>query len=511
MQKLEIAHTRDVHYNLSQAELIEHAIRKGEGRLASTGALVCETVPYTGRSPKDRYIVEEPTTKQDIAWGPVNVSFPPDRFDEVYNRVIAYLQNREVYVTDCYACANPSYRMPVRFVTELAWHALFVKQLFLRPSASDLEQHVPEFTIINACNFRACPEVDGTRSEVFIIINFARRLILIGGTRYAGEMKKSVFTVLNYLLPKRGVLPMHCSANMGPKGDVALFFGLSGTGKTSLSADPSRRLIGDDEHGWADDGIFNFEGGCYAKCINLSRENEPQIWDAIRYGSVLENVVLNPETRAPEYADASRTENTRAGYRIEFIEGAVLPSRGPHPSTILFLTCDAFGVLPPISKLTTEQAMYHFLLGYTARVAGTEAGVKEPQPVFSSCFGAPFLPRPASEYAQMLGERIAKHKARVWLVNTGWIGGPYGIGSRIRIEYTRKMVNAAIAGEMDEGEFTKDPVFGLMVPRHIPDVPSEVLMPRDTWADQRAYDQKAKEVEGMFASAAKDAKIALPV
>ncbi|GMV37117.1 MAG: phosphoenolpyruvate carboxykinase [ATP] 1 [Fimbriimonadales bacterium] len=511
MQKLEIAYTGDVHYNLSPAELIEHAIRRGEGRLASNGALVCETVPYTGRSPKDRYIVEEPTTQGDIDWGAVNVPFPPDLFDEVYKRVIAYLQNREVYVTDCYAGANPRYRMPVRFVTELAWHALFVKQLLLRPSASDLEQHVPEFTIINACNFRAFPEVDGTRSEAFVIINFARRLILIGGTRYAGEMKKSVFTVLNYLLPKRGILPMHCSANVGPQGDVALFFGLSGTGKTSLSADPSRKLIGDDEHGWADDGVFNFEGGCYAKCINLSRDNEPQIWDAIRYGSVLENVVLNPATRAPEYADDALTENTRAAYPIEFIDGAVIPSQGPHPSTVLFLTCDAFGVLPPISKLTKEQAMYHFLLGYTARVAGTEAGVKEPQPVFSACFGAPFLPRSANEYAQMLGERIAKHKSQVWLVNTGWTGGPYGIGNRISIQYTRQMVNAAISGELDEGEFHKDPVFGLMVPRHVPDVPPKLLMPGDVWPDQRDYDRKAREVDGMFASAAKAAKIALPV
>jgi len=498
MQKLEIPFTGNLHYNLSVADLVEHAIERGEGKLVSNGALVAETAPYTGRSPKDKAIVKEPSSESDIDWGEVNVPVSAEAFDKLYNRVLAYLQNRCVYVTDCFGGTDPRYRLPVRFVTEAAWHALFVKQLLVRPTPDELANHIPEFTIIDAGNFRADPTIDGTKSDVFIWINFARRVVIIGGTRYAGEMKKTVFTLLNYLLPKQGVMPMHCSANMSHDGDVALFFGLSGTGKTSLSADHKRGLIGDDEHGWSDDGVFNFEGGCYAKCIRLSHEAEPQIWNAIRYGSVLENVVIDPATRVPNYDDDSITENTRAAYPIDYINNAVIPSRGGHPSHIMFLTCDAFGVLPPISRLTPEQAMYHFLLGYTAKIAGTEAGVKEPSATFSTCFGAPFLPLPARTYANMLGERIRKHGASVWLVNTGWTGGPYGVGKRMEIKYTRAMVNGALEGKLDSGPFEREPFFGLEVPLECPDVPSTLLLPQNAWSDSDAYAKKAREVAQMF-------------
>ncbi|MGH9531177.1 MAG: phosphoenolpyruvate carboxykinase (ATP), partial [Terriglobales bacterium] len=427
-----------VHWNLHAGPLAEHALRRGEGRLASNGALVAETGSRTGRSPKDKFTIKDEVTTQRVAWGAVNQPFEPAKFDVLLDRVVEYLSDRELFVQDLNAGADPKYRLPIRVVNELAWHNLFVRQLFVRPSAEELKSHAPEFTVIGAPGFQAVPKRDGTNSDAFILVNFKRGLVLIGGTRYAGEMKKSIFGVMNFILPGRSVFPMHCSANVGKDGVTALFFGLSGTGKTTLSADPERRLIGDDEHGWSQTGIFNFEGGCYAKCIRLSRRNEPQIWGALRFGSVLENVVLHPQTREPDYNDESITENTRAAYPVDFIEGAVIPGIGGHPKHIVFLTADAFGVLPPISRLTPDQAMYHFLSGYTAKVAGTEAGVgSEPQATFSTCFGSPFLPLAPKVYAEMLGARMREHQAQCWLVNTGWFGGVFGVGKRMNLPYTR--------------------------------------------------------------------------
>lgn len=488
-----------VHHQLSVAELVEKVLQRNEGRLTHTGAVAVTTGKYTGRSPKDKYIVEEPSTKQTIDWGPVNQPMEPETFDKLYDKVLDYLMKQdELFVFKGFAGADPKSRLPIQVVNEFAWHNLFVHQLFIRPSAEELAAHEPQFTVICAPNFKADPAVDGTRSEAFIIISFERRTVLIGGTEYAGEMKKSIFSVMNYLLPEQGILPMHCSANVGQEGDVALFFGLSGTGKTTLSADPKRRLIGDDEHGWSSRGIFNIEGGCYAKCINLSREKEPQIFDAIGFGAVLENVVLDDATRVPNYDDGTLTENTRAAYPIQAIDNIIDPSVAGHPSTIVFLTADAFGVLPPISKLTREQAMYHFLSGYTSKLAGTERGVTEPEATFSTCFGAPFLPRPAVEYAEMLGQKIAEHNVRVFLVNTGWTGGPYGVGSRMKLAYTRAMVQAAVEGELDNIETVQDPIFGLAIPAHVPGVPDDVLQPQNTWADKQAYEQKAKELAQKF-------------
>ncbi|MGP3562404.1 MULTISPECIES: phosphoenolpyruvate carboxykinase (ATP) [Geobacillus] len=488
-----------VHHQLSVAELVEKVLQRNEGRLTHTGAVAVTTGKYTGRSPKDKYIVEEPSTKQTIDWGPVNQPMAPETFDKLYDKVLDYLMKQdELFVFKGFAGADPKSRLPIQVVNEFAWHNLFVHQLFIRPSAEELAAHEPQFTVICAPNFKADPAVDGTRSETFIIISFERRTVLIGGTEYAGEMKKSIFSVMNYLLPEQGILPMHCSANVGQEGDVALFFGLSGTGKTTLSADPKRRLIGDDEHGWSSRGVFNIEGGCYAKCINLSREKEPQIFDAIGFGAVLENVVLDDATRVPNYDDGTLTENTRAAYPIQAIDNIIDPSVAGHPSTIVFLTADAFGVLPPISKLTREQAMYHFLSGYTSKLAGTERGVTEPEATFSTCFGAPFLPRPAVEYAEMLGQKIAEHNVRVFLVNTGWTGGPYGVGSRMKLAYTRAMVQAAVEGELDNIETVQDPIFGLAIPAHVPGVPDDVLQPQNTWADKQAYEQKAKELAQKF-------------
>jgi phosphoenolpyruvate carboxykinase (ATP) len=488
-----------VHHQLSVAELVEKVLQRNEGRLTHTGAVAVTTGKYTGRSPKDKYIVEEPSTKQTIDWGPVNQPMEPETFDKLYDKVLDYLMKQdELFVFKGFAGADPKSRLPIQVVNEFAWHNLFVHQLFIRPSAEELAAHEPQFTVICAPNFKADPAVDGTRSEAFIIISFERHTVLIGGTEYAGEMKKSIFSVMNYLLPEQGILPMHCSANVGQEGDVALFFGLSGTGKTTLSADPKRRLIGDDEHGWSSRGIFNIEGGCYAKCINLSREKEPQIFDAIGFGAVLENVVLDDATRVPNYDDGTLTENTRAAYPIQAIDNIIDPSVAGHPSTIVFLTADAFGVLPPISKLTREQAMYHFLSGYTSKLAGTERGVTEPEATFSTCFGAPFLPRPAVEYAEMLGQKIAEHNVRVFLVNTGWTGGPYGVGSRMKLAYTRAMVQAAVEGELDNIETVQDPIFGLAIPAHVPGVPDDVLQPQNTWADKQAYEQKAKELAQKF-------------
>lgn len=495
-----IKSAKEVLWNLGTAQLIEYSLSQQEGILASGGALVVRTGQHTGRSPKDKFVVRDSHTEDKIWWGTVNQPFEPERFDALYKRVLVYLQDKRLFVQDCFVGADERYRIPIRVITQYAWHNLFARQLFVRPDWTQTHEHKPDFVVISAAGFQADPQIDGTRSEAFIIVNFTERVILIGGTAYAGEIKKSIFTIMNYLLPQRGVLSMHCAANMGDGGDVALFFGLSGTGKTSLSADPERHLIGDDEHGWSDDGIFNFEGGCYAKCIRLSKENEPQIWNAIRFGAVVENVVVDMQTRLLDFDDDSITENTRAAYPLAFIDNAVIPSVAGHPKNIFFLTCDAFGVLPPISRLTEQQAMEQFLLGYTAKVAGTERGITEPEATFSTCFGAPFLPLPPKVYANLLGERLRKHKAQVWLVNTGWTGGPYGVGSRISIPYTRAMVRAAIQGELDDVEYRLDPIFGLHVPKVCPGVPSEILDPRQTWRNKEAYDAQAHKLRAMWDS-----------
>jgi phosphoenolpyruvate carboxykinase (ATP) len=491
--------SRPVHWNLSTAELYEHAIRREEGKLAAEGPLVCNTGTHTGRSPNDKFMVKEPTSEGHIAWGKVNKPIEPAQFDALKRNMLGHLADRELYVQDLYAGADPTYRLSVRFVQELAWHNLFVRNLFIVPPAEDLAGFSPQFMVITAPSFHAQPERHGTRSDVAVIVNVATREVLIAGTSYAGENKKSIFTVLNYLLPLQGVLSMHCSANVGAAGDTALFFGLSGTGKTTLSSDPNRRLIGDDEHGWSDTGVFNFEGGCYAKMIRLSAEAEPQIYETTRrFGTVLENVVMDVDTRRLNLDDASLTENTRGAYPIGFIENAVPSGTGGHPSNIVMLTADAFGVLPPIARLSAEGAMYHFLSGYTAKVAGTEKGVKDPSATFSTCFGAPFLPLNPNVYARGLGERIARHNARVWLVNTGWTGGAFGVGSRIRIAHTRAMINAALSGALDNVMYQRHPVFNLDMPTSCPGVPTEVLDPRSTWSDRSAYDAQARKLAGMF-------------
>ncbi len=447
----------------------------------------------------EEYTVEEESTKDQIDWGKVNQPISSEVFDNLYVKVIKYLKERdELFVFKGFAGADKDSQLSIQVINEYAWHNLFAHQLFIRPTADELASHVADFTVISAPNFKADPAVDGTASETFIIVSLEKKIILIGGTEYAGEMKKSIFGIMNYLLPQQGILSMHCSANVGEAGDVALFFGLSGTGKTTLSADPDRKLIGDDEHGWSDNGVFNIEGGCYAKTINLSAEKEPEIYNAIRFGSVLENVAVDPETRICDYDDGSLTENTRVAYPIQYIENIVDPSVAGHPKTIIFLTADAFGVLPPISKLTKEQAMYHFLSGFTSKLAGTERGVTEPEPVFSTCFGSPFLPLPATVYAEMLGQKIDEHGAQVYLVNTGWTGGEYGTGSRMKLSYTRTMVRAAIDGKLADVETTQDAVFGLHIPTAVEGVPSEVLNPREAWADKAAYDAKAAELAGLF-------------
>jgi len=488
-----------VHRNLHSGILVEHAVRRGEGLLADNGAIVAYTGKYTGRSVKDKFTIKDPITAELVNWGDHNQPFSPEKFDALFDRVVASLRGKELFVQELYAGADPKYRLPIRVINEYAWHNLFVRALFVRPSEEELKTHRPEFTIVSAPEFQGDAQRDGLHSEAFILVSFTRKVILIGGTKYAGEMKKSIFGIMNFLLPQRNVFPMHCSANVGKNAETALFFGLSGTGKTTLSADPERLLIGDDEHGWSPTGIFNFEGGCYAKCIKLSKENEPQIWNAIRFGSVLENVTLDPDTHVPDYNDDSRTENTRCAYPVDYIEGAVIPGIGGHPKNIIFLTADAFGVLPPISRLNTDQAMYHFLSGYTAKLAGTERGVKEPQPSFSTCFGAPFMPLRPKVYAEMLGRRMQEHGSQCWLVNTGWFGGPYGVGSRMKLPYTRAMVNAAIEGKLNDVEFETDPAFGLTVPKSVPGVPSEFLHARDAWKDAAAYDKAAADLAARFA------------
>ena len=500
LQRHGLVNPGTVHANLPPAALVELALRKREGMLADNGALVANTGSRTGRSPRDRYIVAEPASKDQIAWGSVNQPIEPDAYQRLLEKTRTYFQGRDLFVFDGWACADPKYRLPVRVIAEKAWHALFAQCLLLRPNAAERTGFVPELTIFAAAGVHADPQRDGTRSDVFIILNLDKKEVVIGGTHYAGEIKKSVFSFLNYLMPQRGVFPMHCSANIGTAGDTALLFGLSGTGKTTLSADPHRRLIGDDEHGWSDEGVFNFEGGCYAKTIRLSRTGEPQIWNAIRFGAVLENVVLDPLTRKPNYDDERYTENTRVAYPVEYIDGAELSGRGGHPRNVLFLTCDAFGVLPPLSKLTYPQALYHFLSGYTAKVAGTEAGVTEPQATFSTCFAAPFLPLPPAKYAEMLQARLEQHQSKVWLVNTGWTGGPHGTGSRIPLAHTRRLVQAALTGELDAVSFSPDPVFGVQVPDSCPGVPAQLLKPRGTWKQPEHYDNQAQHLAGLFQS-----------
>jgi phosphoenolpyruvate carboxykinase (ATP) len=486
-----------VHANLSVAELVETSLKRGEGQLAANGALVAVTGARTGRSPKDKFTVDDAVTHNVVDWGKVNKPFAPEKFEALLGRVLEHLKDRELFAQDLYCGADVAYQLPIRVISEYAWHALFVRDLFVRPDAAALATHVPEFTVVAAPEFQAVPERDGTATSAFILADFTRKIILIGGTKYAGEMKKSIFGVMNFIVPNKDVLPMHCSANVGADGVTALFFGLSGTGKTTLSADPARRLIGDDEHGWGPTGVFNFEGGCYAKCVDLTEEKEPQIFRAIRFGSVLENVILDA-ARKPDYFDIHLTENTRAAYPVDFIEGAVIPGVGGHPKNVLFLAADAFGVLPPIARLTPDQAMYHFLSGYTAKLAGTELGVVDPEPEFSACFGSPFLPLAPRVYAEMLGKRLTQHGASCWLVNTGWSGGKFGVGKRMSLKITRALVNAALDGRLDKVEFVTESAFGLSIPVSCPEVPAEILNPRNSWTDKEAYDKTAADLAARF-------------
>lgn len=488
------------HWNLSSEELTKKTIELGQGELNDTNALCVSTGKFTGRSPKDKFTVKDAITEKSVDWGDVNIPFAPEAFDKLYDKVCAYLSGKEVWVRDAYACADPKFRLNIRVVNETPWANLFCNDLFLRPTEDEIKTQTPDWTIIQAPGFQADPAVDGTRQGNFTIVNFTRKVILIGGSAYTGEMKKGIFGVLNFVLPHdHKVLSMHCSANEGKDGDVALFFGLSGTGKTTLSADPNRALIGDDEHGWADGSVFNFEGGCYAKCIDLSAEKEPQIFNAIKPGALLENIKFIEGTKTVDYADGSITENTRAAYPIFHIDNAKEPSYGGDPKNIFFLTCDAFGILPPISKLTKGQAMYHFISGYTAKVAGTEVGVTEPQTTFSACFGRVFLPLHPTKYAELLGKKLEEHPdAKVWLINTGWSGGAYGTGSRMSLKYTRAMITAALNGELDNVEYVPHSVFGVLKPQSCPGVPAEILNPRETWADKEAYDKKASELAGLF-------------
>lgn len=488
------------HWNLSPEELVQSTLSLGQGVLNDTGALCVNTGKFTGRSPKDKFTVKDAITADSVDWGDVNIPISPEAFDKLYDKVCAYLGGKEVWVRDAYACADPEYRLNIRVVNETPWANLFCNDLFLRPTADEIATQNHDWLILQAPGFHADPATDGTRQGNFTIVNFTRKVILIGGSAYTGEMKKGIFGVLNFILPhNHQVLSMHCSANEGKDGDVALFFGLSGTGKTTLSADPNRALIGDDEHGWADKTVFNFEGGCYAKCIDLSHEKEPEIYAAIKPGALLENIKFQPGTNTVDYADASITENTRAAYPINFIANSKEPSYGGLPKNIFFLTCDAFGILPPISKLTKAQAMYHFISGYTAKVAGTEVGVTEPQTTFSACFGRVFLPLHPAKYAELLGKKLeADPHVNVWLINTGWSGGAYGTGSRMKLKYTRAMITAAMNGELDNVTCEPHPVFGILMPTAVPNVPSEILVPRNTWADKEAYDKKANELANLF-------------
>ena len=488
----------NIHRNLRVAQLVEAAIVHGEGKLTSNGAISVTTGKYTGRSPRDRFFVDTPSVHDQIAWGATNVPMSEGKYKNLYYRLAAYLEGLDLYVFDGYIGADPQHRVKVRVVNQYAWQNLFARQMFLRADADNLENFEPDLTIICAPKFNAVPQIDGTASEAFVVINIEEKRIIIGGTSYGGEIKKSAFTFMNYLMPSQNVLPMHCSANLGREGDAALFFGLSGTGKTTLSADTNRSLIGDDEHGWSENGVFNFEGGCYAKCINLTQEGEPQIWEAIRFGDVVENVVIDDKTRLPDYFDASITENTRVAYPIDYIFNHDEDGMGGHPRNIVFLTADAFGVLPPVSKLTYEQACYHFISGYTSKLAGTERGITEPTATFSACFGAPFLPRPVAIYSNMLMDKIKKYNPDIYLLNTGWSGGIYGVGKRIKLGYTRAMVTAMLNGSLAKVEYEQHPVFGLYMPKACSGVPAEILNPRGTWQDKEQYDATAQKLASLF-------------
>ena len=499
LETVGLSNLKGEYWNLVTPALYEEALKRDEGIVSHLGPLVVRTGQFTGRSPNDKFVVEEDTNKDKIWWGKVNRPYDVDKFEELERRMSSYLQGKDVFVQDCYCGADPDYTMPVRIITQYAWHSLFIRNMFIQAKPEELSTFDPEFVVIDCPGFNANKEIDGTNSDVFILVNFEKKKVLIGGTEYAGEMKKSVFSAMNFFLPLKNVMPMHCSANIGPKGDTAVFFGLSGTGKTTLSADASRTLIGDDEHGWSDNGVFNFEGGCYAKVIKLSPEAEPEIYDTTRrFGTILENVGIDSNSRRVDLDDGSLTENTRAAYPISHIPNASEDGMGGHPDNIIFLTADAFGVLPPVSKLTPEQAKYHFLSGYTAKVAGTERGITEPQATFSACFGAPFMTQHPNVYAKLLGNKIEKHNVKCWLVNTGWTGGPYGIGHRMKIGYTRAMVNAALNGDLDNVEYMTDPIFGVEIPLSCPNVPEEVLNPKNTWEDKSAYDVQAKKLASMF-------------
>ncbi len=497
-----IKNFKEVHWNLSTPALYENIIRRSEGVLSHLGPLCIQTGEHTGRAPNDKFIVQESSSQENIWWGKINRPFTVEQFDALHSRILAYLQGREIFVQDCCAGADPNHQLHIRVITETAWHSLFARNMFIQiTDTAKLESHDPGFTVIHVPGFQAIPAIDGTNSEVFVIVDYGKQLVLIGGTSYAGEIKKSIFSVLNYILPhKDKVLSMHCSANIGKEGDSAIFFGLSGTGKTTLSADKDRVLIGDDEHGWSDDGVFNFEGGCYAKVIRLSKEAEPDIYECTRrFGTILENVRVDMETRRLDLDDSSLTENTRASYPISHIPNATPTGDGGHPKNVIMLTCDAYGIMPPVAKLTPEQAMYHFISGYTAKIAGTEKGLsREPSAIFSTCFGAPFMTLHPSVYANMLGEKIAKHNVSCWLVNTGWTGGPYGVGNRMAIAHTRSMIKAILEGQLDKVATFKDPVFGLQIPEKVEGVPNEVLNPRNTWKRPEDYDKKAKELANQF-------------
>ncbi len=495
---LNLGQVNDIRYQLSPAELIELAVCSQEGTLADSGALAIDTGEFTGRSPKDRFIVSDAITENTVWWGDINIPMSPDQFENLFKKVTNFLADKTIYVRDAYVCANLKYKLSLRVITENAFQNLFANNLFLRPDQANPEDQ-PEWTIIAAPSFMAIPTEDGTRQHNFAIINFTKKVILIGGTAYTGEIKKGIFSVLNFILPlEHQVLSMHCSANVGQHGDTAIFFGLSGTGKTTLSTDPERSLIGDDEHGWCTDHVFNFEGGCYAKCVDLTYEKEPQIFNAIKFGALLENTVYYENTRTVDFSKTTKTENTRVAYPINYIENAIIPSLGSMPKNIFFLTADAFGVFPPIAKLTVEQAMYHYISGYTAKVAGTEAGINEPQATFSACFGKAFLPLHPTKYAEILGNKMKENKVNVWLVNTGWTGGPYGVGSRMKLSFTRAMITAAIKGKLNHVNFEEHPIFGLMMPLSCPDVPPEILNPKNTWLDKGAYDKKALDLAHAF-------------
>jgi phosphoenolpyruvate carboxykinase (ATP) len=499
LKSIGINASKKIHWNLSELILVTQTVNRQQGVLTSSGALACDTGEFTGRSPKDKYIVKDEKTADSVWWGDINHPFAPEDFDNLYNRVTDFLSSEELYVKDVYACAKKEYQLKARVITQTPWQSLFAHNLFLRPSEKELESFEHEWLILAAPEFKADPIIDKTRQHNFTIINFTKKIILIGGSAYTGEIKKGIFTVLNYILPhQKKVLSMHCSANIGKQGDTAVFFGLSGTGKTTLSADPSRGLIGDDEHGWDHENVFNFEGGCYAKCVNLSQEKEPQIFSAVRFGTLLENVRFLEATDIVDYDNVSVTENTRAAYPIDFIDNAVNPSIGGIPKNIFFLTCDAFGVLPPISKLTVGQAMYHFISGYTAKVAGTEAGITEPQTTFSACFGKPFLPLHPAKYAELLGSKLKENNVNVWLINTGWCGGAYGTGERIKLSYTRAMITAVLEKKLEKTDFAEHAVFGLQMPVSCPGVPPEILNPKNTWNDKTAYDTMAQHLADQF-------------